>query len=251
MTEDLYNYYLKDLQYQDDAANEYYENLLSGATTKDSDYTRFEQLNSAFKPGKFGYSSSGRTVVLDKLPKVGYGQNEKDKFLAEYKALYNKLKDKYGASGPGGPIQYSYDKDRESSLRAALTDYNSQRASADSKKAADQKLEREARESTIANTESAAKNAYTQSRNQGLGSNLASSIGSMNLGDIAADAYQSNYGLLNNAKQSTQNDYLSKMGYVNSLEQTAKNMNTGPNIGDFLGGAGSGAEIGNSLVGGM
>lgn len=114
--------------------------------------------------------------------------------------------------------------------------------------------QRAARESGISENEAAAKNAYTQARNQGLGRGLAASIGDAPLSQYTAQNYSSNYNNLANLKQSTQNDYLKKQGYANQLDQQADNLEKGnffTNMAAGLTGAGTGAQIGNSLFGGL
>lgn len=159
-----------------------------------------------------------------------------------------------------GDMLWSYDAEKRAldkeyqSLLDQYGSYVNNRKQADEKKAAEQKAVTDARESTIAEREASAKNAYTQARNNGQGRGLAASIGNAPLSGATASNYANSYNNLSNLGQSTQNDYLQKMGYVNSLNQQADNLekNAGWNIlGAAVGGAGSGAQIGNSLFGGM
>lgn len=116
------------------------------------------------------------------------------------------------------------------------------------------KAENDARESTIANREASAKQALSQARTQGMSSGLASSIGNAPLSGQQSANYGNNLGALKNLGQTTQNDYLQKMGYANALEQEAENIGKGSNlnvIGAALSGAGTGASIGASLFGGL
>lgn len=116
------------------------------------------------------------------------------------------------------------------------------------------KEQREARESGIVNREAAAKQAQTQARSQGMSKGLAASIGNAPLSGQASANYSGNLSALQNLGQSTQNDYLQKMGYANALEQQASNMEKGSAlniVGAAVGGAGAGAGLGASLFGGM
>lgn len=111
--------------------------------------------------------------------------------------------------------------------------------------------ERETRESGIAEREAAAKQAQTQARSQGQSRGLASSLGNAPLSGYSAENYANNRGTLANLGQSTQNDYLMKMGYVNALDQQAKNMEAGSflnTLGAIFGGVGSGAQVGNAIA---
>lgn len=142
---------------------------------------------------------------------------------------------------------FDYIKAASSKLKSYQTEANTSREYRNQQIA----QERETRESGIAEREAAAKQAQTQARSQGQSRGLASSLGNAPLSGYSAENYANNRGMLANLGQSTQNDYLMKMGYVNALDQQARNMQAGSflnTLGSVFGGAGSGAQIGNALT---
>lgn len=165
--------------------------------------------------------------------KEQFGDDADKKFKEKYGANINKVIDQYKALGQ----------------KVATDNANQYNAGV-----ASDVVKQQARESTIANREAAAKQAMIQARNQGLSKGLASSIGNAPLSGQASTNYGNNLGALKNLGQTTQNDYLQKMGYANALEQQAENLENGSRlnvIGAAVGGAGTGAGIGASLFGGM
>lgn len=123
------------------------------------------------------------------------------------------------------------------------------------KAAEDAKIEAQktqARESRIAEREAAAKAAQVQARSQGVNRGLAASLGNAPLAGYSAENYQNNYSNLASLGQSTQNDWLQKMGYVKGLEQTANNMEKGGDLvktAAWMGGAADGFSSGWSIGG--
>lgn len=130
-----------------------------------------------------------------------------------------------------------------------ITSRPAQKAAADAKEEA-QKTQ--ARESGIAEREAAAKNAQVQARSQGVNRGLASSLGNAPLAGYSAENFQNNYSNLANLGQSTQNDWLQKMGYAKGLEQTANNMEKGGGLvktASWMGGMMDGLTSGWSIGG--
>lgn len=205
-------------------------NLASGGTPKDADL--------AYIANRYG------NKVVE-----GRDRRSNEKLLDNLSNQYKSYMWKYGTS-PTMVWANSSVGDVTSKLQNDLTTYANQRKESDKAKKAAQKEVTDARESTIADREQSAKQAYTQARTQGLGRGLAASIGNAPLADNSASSYQSNYSALSNAQASSQNDYLNKLGYANAMQNQADNQSKGDvwnTIGAFIGGAGSGAQIGNSL----
>lgn len=100
------------------------------------------------------------------------------------------------------------------------------------------------------NSVQSAKNAEIAARNTGMNRARASTQASQN---AATQSTQNanNMGLaLRSQSQGTQNDYLNKMNYANSLDQQASNIQSGAalnTIGSALQGAGNGAKFGAGL----
>lgn len=94
--------------------------------------------------------------------------------------------------------------------------------------------------------------AYQAARNQGLTAGEAQAIAGQSEASTQGNA--TNIGAaLRSTGQSTQNDYLQKMGYSKGLEQQAGNIKAGAmlnTLGAIFGGAGSGASVGASIGGG-
>lgn len=215
-------------------------NIVSGDTTMQQyiDYLNGGQLNTQADQEYLGSLNSQAQGVLDDYNRLlaENGNNEK---LAK-----QAFKDKYGMS-----IDAAMDAWKGQALQ-----YTTNRKQSEMAKAEAYNQQRQARESTIANREAAAKQAQTQARSQGLSKGLASSIGNAPLSGQASANYGNNLGALRNLSQSTKNDFLQKMGYANALEQQAENMSKGSGlnvIGAAVGGAGTGAGIGASLFGGL
>lgn len=94
--------------------------------------------------------------------------------------------------------------------------------------------------------------AYQAARNQGLTGAEAQAIKGQ--AENATQGNATNIGsALRSTAQSTQNDYLQKMGYSRGMDMQANNMmNAGflNTLGGIFGGAGQGASVGASIGGG-
>lgn len=112
------------------------------------------------------------------------------------------------------------------------------------------KKQAEAQEQGIVERVNAAQNAAAQGRVQGLGRGLAASIGNNILNQNQDSNYLQNYGNLASLGQSTQNDYLQKMGYADSLNKQADNIEKGRSLqigNSIFQGAGAGASFGATV----
>ena len=138
-------------------------------------------------------------------------------------------------------------------LQGPMADYQQRIQAEQQRIEAEGQKQVQARESQIAEREATAKQAQASARSQGVNRGLAASLGNAPLSGYSADNYQNNYANLANLGQSTQNDWLQKMGYVKGLEQTANNMEKGAgltNLAAWMGGAAGGASSGLSIAGG-
>lgn len=185
--------------------------------------------------------------------------NASNETAKNVQALYNQILEQAGGSKSIADKifekQYGYKIDKFYDMLKQGSQQHVQDRTNEVYNRGQQKLkEVQAREATIANREAAAKQAQTQARTQGMSKGLASSIGNAPLSGQQSANYGNNLGALKNLGQTTQNDYLQKMGYANALQQQAENMEKGSKlnvIGSAIGGAGSGASVGASLFGGM
>ena len=94
--------------------------------------------------------------------------------------------------------------------------------------------------------------AYQAARNQGLTGAEAQAIKGQS--ETATKGNATNIGAaLRSTGQSTQNDYLQKMGYAKGLDMQSQNLQNAAflnTIGGIFGGAGQGASVGASIGGG-
>ena len=94
--------------------------------------------------------------------------------------------------------------------------------------------------------------AYQAARNQGLTGAEAQAIKGQ--AENATQGNATNIGsALRSTAQSTQNDYLQKMGYARGMEMQANNLQNASflnTLGGIFGGAGQGAAVGASIGGG-
>ena len=100
------------------------------------------------------------------------------------------------------------------------------------------------------NSVQSAKNAEIVARNTGMNRARASTQASQNAATQSTQNANSMGSALRNQSQGTQNDYLNKMNYANSLDQQASNIQSGAalnTIGSALQGAGNGAKFGAGL----
>ena len=100
------------------------------------------------------------------------------------------------------------------------------------------------------NSVQSAKNAEIAARNTGMNRARASTQASQNAATQSTQNANSMGSALRSQSQGTQNDYLNKMNYANSLDQQASNIQSGAalnTIGSALQGAGNGAKFGAGL----
>lgn len=123
------------------------------------------------------------------------------------------------------------------------------------KQATDRMIGEQSEESRLAriaaaNEENVARNAaYQAARNSGANRVASSAIAGANTPMGSQSQMQS---AMRNAANSTQADYLSKMGYANALDLQSKNLEKGAflnTMSSIFGGAGQGAETGASIGG--
>lgn len=252
-TDDYWNNLYNSYNPEDSAYQEYYNNLKGDIDQAVKDFNAYEPLKKERDMLSDWLGGNSVGWAQDKEIKEKYGY-DKDKIKARLNEISNQLSPIYQRAGitndTGTGLTVIGQKLQ--GYNSQLNDYINQRKEADKQTAAAQKAVTDARESTITGREAEAKNNYTQARTQGLGKGLAASIGNAPLSGSTADSYQANYGALQNAQASTQNDYLNKLGYANALQNQADNMNTGSTwntIGAFMQGMGGGAGVGSSIGG--
>lgn len=192
-----------------------------------------------------------RNKVINILNQLNAGGTDEDRELAnQILAIYDPYKTYYDAKD----AEWAALDTRVDDLMNQAISKGNQFIEQQKPKWAQQKqqaLERESRESGIAEREASAKQAQTQARAQGQSRGLASSLGNVPLSGYSAENTANNYGRLADLGQSTQNDYLMKMGYANALDQQAKNMEAGSflnTLGAIFGGAGTGMGAGNAIT---
>lgn len=215
---------------------------------------------------KMGWNGT-KNILNDTGEKLQYYWDQYQNALSDLKSAgleddYTTYMQDYGlaksAQQWGLHMGSSYDDSREwinyiTSQTNQLKSYTADAKKRLEERQAELKQERETREAGLVEREAAAKQAQTQARSQGVNRGLASAIGNAPLSGYSAENYQNNYGNLSNLGQSTQNDYLMKMGYADGLQMQADNISRGSalsNVGGFLGGAMGGAQAGMSLLGG-
>ena len=140
--------------------------------------------------------------------------------------------------GPDGGYANTFDKAKKTGENRIASEQEQAQAQA----------ARDARNATAAIEDVSRRAAYDAARNTGANRAASSAIGGSNTPAVGSQMQSA----LRNASSSTQNDYLSKMGYANAAAMEASNKQKGAfltGLGGMFQGAGTGAQTGMSLAG--
>lgn len=140
--------------------------------------------------------------------------------------------------GPDGGYANTFDKAKKTGENRIASEQEQAQAQA----------ARDARNATAAIEDVSRRAAYDAARNTGANRAASSAIGGSNTPAVGSQMQSA----LRNAGSSTQNDYLSKMGYANAAAMEASNKQKGAfltGLGGMFQGAGTGAQTGMSLAG--